>query len=54
VNAGKPDLTGITGSWSEGEQKQYQRELLYFNSNQLLQNNALMSRSPQYQSGANN
>jgi hypothetical protein len=54
VNAGKPDLTGITGSWSEGEQKQYQRELLYFNNNQLLQNNALMSRSPQYQSGANN
>ncbi|MFY7996234.1 MAG: zinc dependent phospholipase C family protein [Sediminibacterium sp.] len=54
VNAGKPDLSALTGSFTAAEQQQYQRELLLFANNQLLTNQALIARSPQYQSGPAN
>lgn len=54
VNAGKPDLTGLTGSFEGTERQQYEREMVLFNNNQLLSGNALMARSPQYQSGTGN
>lgn len=54
VNAGKPDLTGLTGGFEGTERQQYEREMVLFNNNQLLSGNALMARSPQYQSGSGN
>ncbi len=51
VDAGKPDLTTITGNFSESDNAQYQREIVLFGGNQLLPSNLLQSRSPQYQGG---
>jgi hypothetical protein len=54
VDAGKPDLAGITGTFNDAEQQQYLQEILFFNNNQLLSNNALLARSAQYKSGNSN
>ncbi|MFM7359217.1 MAG: zinc dependent phospholipase C family protein [Sediminibacterium sp.] len=54
VDASKPDLAGITGTFTDAEQQQYFQEILYFNNNQLLSNNALLARSAQYKSGNSN
>jgi hypothetical protein len=34
VDAGKPDLAGITGTFNDAEQQQYLQEILFFNNNQ--------------------
>ena len=51
VDAGKPDLTAITGSFSEADNTRYQHEIGLFSGNQLLKNNLLQARSAQYQNG---
>ena len=51
VDAGKPDLTAITGTFTEADQAQYQREIGLFSGNQLLPANLLQARSPKYQGG---
>ncbi|NDA62924.1 MAG: hypothetical protein EBX50_12910, partial [Chitinophagia bacterium] len=51
VDAGKPDLAAITGSFSDSDFSRYQQEIGYFSGNQLLKNNLLQSRSAQFQNG---
>lgn len=51
VDAGKPDLSAITGSFSAADNNRYQQEIGLFSGNQLMKNNLLQSRSAQYQNG---
>ncbi len=44
VDAGKPNLSGITPGWNTAAQSGYQAEIKAFESNKLLENNLLLSK----------
>ena len=44
VDAGKPDLAGLTGNWTIDDKTRFENELTLFKENKLLQNNRLLSK----------
>lgn len=46
VDAGKPDLTGITPGWTKESAEKLKNELMIFNTNKLAESKLLLSRKP--------
>lgn len=44
VDAGKPNLVAITGTWTDADKAKLNKEISLFKANMLLQNNALLSK----------
>ncbi len=44
VDAGKPNLAGLTGNWTNEDKEKLDNELKLFKENKLLQNNRLLSK----------
>ena len=46
VDAGKPDLSGITPNWNKEMADKLKTEMGYFSTNKLIENNLLLSKKP--------
>ncbi len=46
VDAGKPDLSGITPNWNKESKEKLKAEKGYFSTNKLIENNLLISKKP--------
>jgi hypothetical protein len=44
VDAGKPNLAAITGTWADADKAKFDKEISLFKANTLLQNNQLLSK----------
>ena len=44
VDAGKPNLAGLTGTWTKDDKTKFKKELILFRTNKLLENNRLLSK----------
>ena len=51
VDAGKPDLTGVTSGWNAAAQSGYETEIKAFESKKLLENNLLLSKKAAVKEG---